>query len=54
LNKTRKVGLQKRRKRIVKIHAAENNTATLQKGPRAEKAHRSEPRSLALNPRPRR
>jgi hypothetical protein len=54
LNKTRKVGLRKRRKRIAKLHAAENNAAVPQKGPRAERAHRPAIPTLALTPLPRR
>jgi hypothetical protein len=54
LNKTRKVGLAKRRKRIAKIHALENNTATPQKGPRSEKTRSAAIPTLALTPLPRR
>lgn len=54
MNKTRKVGLSKRRKRIAKIHALEHNVATPQKGPRAEKSHRAQIPTLALTPLPRR
>ncbi|MHB8577102.1 MAG: hypothetical protein ACYDCQ_17455 [Dehalococcoidia bacterium] len=54
MNKTRKVGLAKRRKRIAKIHAAEHQPPVPQKGPRAEKTHRAEIPTLALTPLPRR
>jgi hypothetical protein len=55
LNKTRKVGLAKRRKRILKIHAAEHRAAVPQKGPRSERtATTPMVPTLALTPRPRR
>jgi hypothetical protein len=54
LNKTRKVGLHKRRKRIARLHAAEKQPPVPQKGPRAEKAHRPDLPTLALTPLPRR
>lgn len=54
MNKTRKVGLAKRRKRIAKIHAAEKHPPTPQKGPRSEKTHRAPIPTLALTPLPRR
>jgi hypothetical protein len=55
LNKTRKVGLAKRRKRIVKIHAAEKRPAVPQKGPRSVRTVNTlGVPTLALTPRPRR
>ena len=54
MNKTRKVGLRKRRQRIAKLHAAENNAPVPQKGPRSERAHRPGVPTLALTPLPRR
>jgi hypothetical protein len=54
LNKTRRVGLQKRRRLIAKIHAREAHAPTPQKGPRAD---RQEPQllpTLALTPLPKR
>jgi len=54
LNKTRKVGLAKRRKRIAKLHSLEKRPAVPQKGPRSEKTHASPVPTLALTPLPRR
>jgi hypothetical protein len=54
LNKTRKVGLAKRRKRIAKLHAAVKNAPVAQKGPRTRKAVSPNVPTLALTPLPRR
>ncbi len=54
LNKTRKMGLRKRRKQIAKLHGAEKHPAVPQKGPRAPKARRASLPTLALTPIPRR
>ena len=55
MNKTRKVGLRKRRKRIAKLHAADKRPPVPQKGPRAERtATRTAIPTLALVPKPRR
>ncbi len=54
MNKTRKVGLRKRRKCVAKLHAAEKHPAVPQKGPRSERSHRAGVPTLALTPLPRR
>jgi hypothetical protein len=54
LNKTRKVGLAKRRKRIAKLHSAEKRAPVAQKGPRTRKAAAQPIPTLALAPLPRR
>jgi hypothetical protein len=54
LNKTRKVGLAKRRKDVAKLHAKQKQPAVPQKGPRAEKTLEPALPTLALAPRPRR
>jgi len=54
LNKTRKVGLAKRRKRIARLHALDRHPAVPQKGPRSEKPHAAPIPTLALTPLPRR
>jgi hypothetical protein len=55
LNKTRKVGLAKRRKRIAKLHERQKQPPVPQKGPRSARSTRpSQIATLALTPLPRR
>ena len=54
LNKTRRVGLSKRRKLIAKLHAREHHAPTPQKGPRSERQEPQGMPTLALTPLPKR
>lgn len=54
LNKTRRVGLAKRRKLIAKLHSRETHAPAPQKGPRAERQEPQVLPTLALTPLPKR